>query len=240
MKEQLVLSLKSALKAKGVSYKELARLLSLSEASVKRIFSTGSFSLDRFLEICEVARIPPESLFSLISGMSNQEHEYTVEQEAFFSESPQHLAFFDLLLKGETPRQIAKKHNLSEVQMQKFLRDLEKLDLVDWLPQDKIKLRTARNVRWRKGGPLKRKLLPLAKDEFLKDAFDGSNSENRFLLIDLSDRNQMKLKIRIQELVEELSKDSSIDLVAKSKRETIGLFLAYRPWNFSLLKTPKR
>ncbi len=60
------------------------------------------------------------------------------------------------------------------------------------------------------------------------------------MLIDLSEKNQKKLKIRVQELLEELSKDSSIDQLAKSKRETIGLFLAYRPWNFSLLKTPRK
>ncbi len=41
-----------------------AESLSLSEASIKRVFSSGSFSLDRFLEICEVSGVSPESLFA--------------------------------------------------------------------------------------------------------------------------------------------------------------------------------
>lgn len=240
MKEKLVSSLKSALRVKGITYKDLAKSLSLSEASIKRIFSDGSFSLDRFLEICEVAGVSPESLFGLADEQSTRDHEYTSEQEDFFAANPQHLAFFDLLLKDETPKQIARRHGIEVNQMQKFLRDLEKIDLLEWLPKDRIKLRISKNVRWRKGGRLKRELLPLAKKEFLSHNFDELDSENQFLLIDLSEKSQKKLRVRIEELLVELSKDASIDQLAKSKRQTIGLFLAYRPWNFSLLKSPRR
>ncbi len=232
-------ALKGALRAKGVSYKDLAESLSLSEASIKRIFSTGSFSLDRFLEICEVSGITPQSLFSLMSEKSAKVYEYSEIQEQFFVENPNHLSFFDLLLKGNSPKSIAKKHELTITQVQKFLRDLEKIDLVDWLAGDRAKLKVSRNVRWRKGGPLKQKLLPKAREEFLRSSFEDIHAESKFMLIDLSERNQKKLKVRFHELIEDLSKDSSIDQLAKSKRETIGIFLAYRPWNFSLLKTPK-
>ena len=239
MKEQLLLSLKSALKSKGISYKDLATSLSLSEASIKRIFSTGTFSLDRFLQICEVSGISPEDLFGLANEHSTRDHEYTLEQEEFFSEHPKHLAFFDLLLKDKTPKEIARKHELTPIQMQNFLRDIENLGLIEWMPKDKIKLKVSKNVRWRKGGPLKSKLLPLATDEFLKNSFDELNCENRFLLLDLSEKSLRKLKVRIHELVDDLMKDANIDLLAKSKSETVGLFVAYRPWNFSLLKSPK-
>ena len=49
--------LKRQLKARGVTYAQVARHLKLSEASVKRMFSQKEFTLSRIDAICEVAGI---------------------------------------------------------------------------------------------------------------------------------------------------------------------------------------
>ena len=47
-------ALKRCLKARGMTYASLAVALELSEASVKRLFSSGSFTLKRVEQICRV------------------------------------------------------------------------------------------------------------------------------------------------------------------------------------------
>ena len=50
-------ALKKFLKSRGMTYGALARRLNISEASVKRMFSTGSFTLRRLGQICEVLEL---------------------------------------------------------------------------------------------------------------------------------------------------------------------------------------
>jgi predicted transcriptional regulator len=52
----LVDVLKRELRARGVTYAQVARNLKLSEASVKRMFSKRDFTLKRLDRICELAR----------------------------------------------------------------------------------------------------------------------------------------------------------------------------------------
>ena len=53
----LVDALKRVLKARGLTYADIARGLDLSEASVKRIFSKRDFTLERLDEVCRLAGI---------------------------------------------------------------------------------------------------------------------------------------------------------------------------------------
>jgi DNA-binding Xre family transcriptional regulator len=51
---ELIGTLKAALKSQGKTYADVARELGLAEASVKRIFSQQSFSLDRLDRVCHM------------------------------------------------------------------------------------------------------------------------------------------------------------------------------------------
>ena len=53
----LIDTLKRMLKAQGVTYAAVARALSMSEASVKRMFSRKDFSLKRLDRVLELAHL---------------------------------------------------------------------------------------------------------------------------------------------------------------------------------------
>ena len=96
----LVATLKKVLRSKGITYLDVATHLDISEASVKRVFSEGSFTLERFEKICQLAEVS----FAEIAELSRVDkgtgsHTYTLEQERFFAEHPRFLAFFDLLIR---------------------------------------------------------------------------------------------------------------------------------------------
>ena len=55
---QIVAELKRALKERGLAYADVARALRLSLPTVKRLFSTDDFSLERVEKICELTGLP--------------------------------------------------------------------------------------------------------------------------------------------------------------------------------------
>jgi DNA-binding Xre family transcriptional regulator len=77
----LVAALKGALKSRQMTYRDLAKRLKLSEASVKRLFAEESFSLKRVEEICAVLDIDFFELARLARGASTDTDEMTVKQE---------------------------------------------------------------------------------------------------------------------------------------------------------------
>ena len=48
---QLIATIKRQLKSKGLTYRDVARALQLSEPSVKRLFSSERFTVDRLAQI---------------------------------------------------------------------------------------------------------------------------------------------------------------------------------------------
>jgi DNA-binding Xre family transcriptional regulator len=78
---QLVSALKKFLRAKGVTYRDVATALELSEASVKRIFANKSFSLLRLDQICQFLEISIYELTRLAAqGDQRQISTLSIEQ----------------------------------------------------------------------------------------------------------------------------------------------------------------
>ena len=78
----LVETLKHYLKAKGMTYRQLAGEMGLSEASIKRMFSKQAFSLARLEEVCRILDIDFYEL-ALMDRKRNREpgDRLTTEQE---------------------------------------------------------------------------------------------------------------------------------------------------------------
>ncbi len=96
----LVETLKKVLRSKGITYVDVATSLGISEASVKRVFSEGSFTMERFEKICQLAEVTITEVAELTrADKTITSHVYTLQQEKFFAENTKYLAFFDLLIR---------------------------------------------------------------------------------------------------------------------------------------------
>ena len=69
----LISTLKRVLKTRGVTYADLAGRIALSEASVKRLFSQGTFTLERLEEVCAALEIDVFELAKLARGELDKE-----------------------------------------------------------------------------------------------------------------------------------------------------------------------
>ena len=91
-------ALKRCLKARGMTYASLAVALELSEASVKRLFSSGSFTLKRVEQICRVLDLDFLELARLAHGEANTASRLSTTQEQALAANPRLLLVFHLLL----------------------------------------------------------------------------------------------------------------------------------------------
>ena len=235
--DAIIEGLKKALRLRGISYGDLARKLKLSEASVKRVFSNGTFKLERLANICDALEITFADLIR-IAEIEQREStfEYSLVQEVFLAEHPKHLAFFDLLLNGHSPRNLIKTRKLSSKECAAYFRKLEELKLLEWLPEDKVKLLVSREVRWRKDGPLRKKYFEQAKNEFLGGGFHDENEKFKFMMLKMTKANFQKASHQLERLTEEWTRNSNIERQMGVESESIGIVLALRPWKFSVLE----
>lgn len=230
----LINSLKKALKLKGITYPKLAEMLEISEGSVGRIFSEGTFTLERFVRICNLIGFSLEDLILLESSeLSEMQFEYTLEQEIFFAQSKNknYLVFFEFLLDGKLPHEIAKENELDDNMLVKLLSQLEKLHLIEWLPGNKAKILTSRMIAYKKDGPLTRAYAKESMDRFLDHNFDGENEIFFTSIVQFSQDHQKKVILKIEEMAKDIKKEMKITEALKMETNPCGLVLALRPWS---------
>jgi transcriptional regulator with XRE-family HTH domain len=231
--KSVIIAIKRILDANGISYKKLAEDLKLSESSVKRIFSKGTFTLDRLDQICKIAKTNLTEVVSLAESLKGEEsYVYNISQEEYLAKNPECLGFFDLIIQGKPVIQIVNKLNLTKAGAGNHLTKLESLGLIHRMPHDRIKLLVSRNIRWQKNGPLRRAFLSKVKEEFLQSSFDGSLEKFTFLSLSLSEANRTHLLIQIQKLAQEFETISRFEQQARIDTKNIGLIFAVREWDF--------
>ena len=78
---QLINTLKRRLKIQGMTYRDLGQALHLSEASVKRLFASGRFSLDRIVDIAHLLGYTLAELAQEAAVAENRLHTLSAVQE---------------------------------------------------------------------------------------------------------------------------------------------------------------
>src|SRR5918996_3398063 len=140
----LVEVLKRELRARGITYANLAPRLQLSEASVKRMFSRRDFTLKRLDEICKHAEIDFSELAravvreeTLISHLSlEQEKEIVADRKLFLVAV--------CALNHVTFDQIVESYDISAAECVQLLARLDRLRFLELQPGNRIKLLVSR------------------------------------------------------------------------------------------------
>jgi len=230
----LLNALKKCLRAKGLSYRDVARALKLSEASVKRIFSEQTFSLMRLEEVCRFLDMTIYDLARLTQQTANdQVTTLAVEQEQALADDPLILTYFYLMLTGRTPEAIAEEFGLDDRQQMMMLARLSRLKLVELYPNNNGRLLTGLRIRWRQDGPIRKMYARQVQQSFLDSAFKGDDELFRFEMGELSDASAKVIAKKIGSLARELDDFVELDIsVPKPEKRAFGLMIGFRPWNY--------
>lgn len=237
---QIVESLKYQLHLRGLGYKDLARAWGLSESSVKRLMTSDQLSLEKIDKACELLQISVGDFFKQISFDKKSELYYlTPDQEQALANEPEVLHYFLLIEEGWMPSEIVKQYSISSVKNTKILTHLEKLGLIELLPQNRIKRSYVGQLSFRLEGPIGQRLEQESKSSFLQSDFKSEGQIYTFIHLNFIPGDAAKLKQKMSEMTRDLIRESDYNRKHPNAK-SFGLMMALRPWNTPLTQALKR
>lgn len=232
---QLLETLKKELRAAGCTYKDVAASLGLSEASIKRMFAEGHFTLERLEQVCELAGLTLTDLVEIHQRNQRRLDHLTEEQEKEIASDIVLLMVAVSVINGFSFSDLTGYYRLSEPEVIRKLARLDKLKLLDLLPGNRIKLRISPNFRWLANGPIQKFFLEKVEKDFFSSRFD-KETEKLLVLNGLFSKESNKL---LQEKMDQLSHEFTA-LMKQDAALQIGekfgttMVLAVRQWQYNL------
>jgi len=239
----LVDSLKRALKARGITYAELATRIDMSEASVKRMFSQKNFTLQRLDDILTAAQIDFRDIAlatgeesPLISELSHAQEKEIIGEIKLFIVAVS-------VLNQLSVEHIVRIYELSEAEVVTCLVRLDRIGFIELLPNNRVKLLVSRTFRWIPDGPIQKHFREQAYGDYLESQFDGENELMRLVNVMLSKKSVAALLDRLKQVAREFSQQHQEDAkLPFDEKYAISFMLTARPWMPKafkmLLRTP--
>ena len=233
----LIKTLKLALRASRFTYADIARHLGMSEANVKRLFATESFTLHRLESVCELLQLELGDLFLLYEESRAKIRHLTLEQEQELVSDTGQLLVAVSVRNRLSYNDIISRYTITEPEAIRYLARLDRLGIIDLLPGNRIKLLIDEQFNWLPNGPIERFYQQQVQAQFLKSRFKSYIDLRLFqfgLLGESSCRVFIKkLQALAQEFMELHHQDLNLPL---EQRYNMGLLVALRPWELEIFK----
>lgn len=237
---ELIQHIKKKLRSAGMTYKDLAERLQVSESTLKRWFSQNSFNIEHLDEIClalsiDLADVLPQRRSRMTVAYLHEQQEWELAADEAL------LTIFYMAISGHTAAQMVARYDVSIVKLRTFLIHLDRLELIEFHPGDRIIPLVNQSVRWLTKGPLNEKYGKQIRHDFMASDFEGEHERHWLMAGPVSPASlqvfDRKLEVLLNELRDLIDLDQSL-----SRDETVNItyFAAHRPWTMPLLKQKKK
>ncbi len=169
---RLLAVLKQQLKLQGITYKKLAGELGLTESAIKQMFAADNMSLKRMDAICEILKLDISDLVLISEEQENKIELLTVEQEAILIGDERLLLVAYCVVNHWTFEDIITRYQLSDTDCIQQLVKLDKMNLIELLPGNRIKALIAPNFAWQPNGPIEHFFRTEVQGAFFDNSFD--------------------------------------------------------------------
>jgi transcriptional regulator with XRE-family HTH domain len=231
---QIVAELKRALRARGITYAQVARHLELSEASVKRLFAAGDFSLERLDRICELAGLELSELLELMQQKATTVNQLTLAQEQEVVADSKLFLMTWLVLNRWQLDDIVRTYDFTHREALRYLIKLDRLRIIELQPGNRARVLVSRHFAWRPGGPVHNYIHQKLIREFMATKFEGQRDEFVFYggVVSAAAFTQIKraLQSAVRECTEIMDRDRAVPI---ADRAGAAFLVALRPWQFS-------
>jgi DNA-binding Xre family transcriptional regulator len=233
----LLSTLKKVLKAHGLTYADVSKRLGIAEASVKRLFSEHTISLQRLEQICQIMELEISDIVQMMNEQQPRLQNLTVAQEQEIAQDLVLLLMTVLVLNRWAMSDIIAVYKLSETDCIQKLAQLDKLKIIELLPKNNIKLLVATNFSWRENGPIQQFFQDKIAQEYFKTKFKDDDECLIVLNGMLSKQSNGEFQRKLKKLAREFD-DLNNDDVALPLQQRNGatVVLAVRNWRYGLFE----
>lgn len=226
---QLIRTIKTQLKIRGLTYQDVAKHIGRSESSVKRLLSIGNLDLARLIQICELLDLTLAELTHLAANDTHALECLSHEQEQALVADKTLLLITICTLNHWTLDDITTHYNISRPECLRYLFKLERMRLIELLPDNRIRIKVARDFEWLRGGPIEHFFITHYRDEFLSSENDEAISHIFFIHGMLSESAQQELRKQLNKLRQDFAQLHQASLSSELEyRHGTSLFLAMR------------
>lgn len=225
-------ALKHELKRQGLTYRQLAAGLGLSEAGIKRMFAQANFSLQRLEDICRFLGLDDADLFRrLATDLPQETGVLSQKQEEVMAVDEDLGIVFHFLAAGKSQGQIRKEFGYTEAEFFKILHGLDRLGVLELGAGKRLRMKVS-SSRWLRDGPLARKYGAAARQQFITGKFLGEQEVEGFCTGSLHPESLKQLGRRLKELFAEFERTAHFDKkLVDSELETYWLYAGIRSWD---------
>ena len=229
--QALIDMLKQSLKAHHLTYADIASQLEMSEANVKRMFAKRRFSLQRLEQVCQLMHMEMSDLFMLYEASRHRIDHLTEQQEQELVGDAKLLLVAVSVRNQLSFEDIVDHYQISTTECIRHLAKLDRLKIIDLLPNNRIKLRIDEYFSWLPNGPIERFFEREIQRQFLKSRFKGELEQRLFHFGLLSEASSQIMIEKMKSLAHDFTELHKQDLhLPLHKRHNQGLMLAMRPW----------
>ena len=224
-------ALKKALKLKGYNYAKLGEHLGLSERSVARILLEETISFERVLKICNIIGITLTEL-EQVGEVDIEARDFYFSQEAedFFAKNWDYILYYNYLYRNESTKEMAEEFNIDNVTLGKILSQLEKLDLLEWLPNNKAKIKAPRKFARPNGKIYQTHGIPMAH-KVVDLSFEFEKDRELIIFLHLSKNAQIKYRQKLKDFVGEMRREMEIEALLNVPTDVVGFFSGMAPFS---------
>jgi len=233
--QSLVQTLKKQLKAHGKTYADIAASLDLSEASVKRLFADQSFTLQRLEAVGQLVGLQISDLVQLMLQEQPQLVQLTTEQEKEIISDPLLLMITANVINGLSYQDIIDKYTIKPTDCIQKLAQLDRLKIIELLPNNRIKLLIAPNFAWLPNGPIQQFYQTQLEQEFFQCRFDKESEKLIVLNGLLTKASNIEVQKKMQQLANSFNELIKEDMpLAYDKKNGSTAVFALRQWQYSM------
>lgn len=239
----LIETLKRLLKGRGMTYRDVAHALKLSEPSVKRMFASQRLTLERLAQLSELIGFTLAELTQEAAASGACIRTLSEAQEAQLVSDMKLLLTAVCALNHWKLSDIVATYALSEAEGLKRLLQLDRMGLIELMPGNRIRLRVARDFDWLSEGPIRQFFRAQGQDDFLGGTFAGPGESMAFVHGMFTEAAFAQLQPELQRLRRRFAELHEESLTAPlGRREGASLLLAARrswePPAFAKLRRP--
>lgn len=229
--DRLLTALKRQLRQRGLTYRDVALALQLSEPSVKRLFSNGRFTIDRLIRLSALLGLTLAELTQQAAAGTPKLRTLGEAQEQELASDPVLLLVAVCALNHWSSADIVTSYRLTEAECLQRLLRLERMRLIDLLPGDRVRINVARDFDWRPDGPIRRLFREQGQDDFLAGDFQETGETFSFVHGMLTPAAAAQIQAQLQRLRRSFGDlhDECLGAAPEQRRGT-GLLLALRKW----------
>jgi hypothetical protein len=238
---RLIETLKRQLRAQRLTYRDVAQALRLSEPSVKRLFATGRFTINRLEQVCGLVGITLAELMQESASAVPALRMLDASHEAHLVSDERLMLVTVCVLNHWTPDEIVRTYRITRTECLTLLLTLDRMGLIALLPGDRIRLLVARDFDWIPGGPIRQYFLRHGLDDFLEGGFACNGETLEFAQGMLTGAAREELATELRRLRSRFAAlhDESAN-AALAHRQGTGLLIGLREWEPRMFERLRR